>query len=169
MRIDVKLSPELQAVIFAMRSLDRTIAKIVRREVKKVAEPEWKKALAERANTRLQQRVLVNTSNISVSNQNVRATSAQKGRPLSGGFEPKYDWHAAEFGADRNRVMEYTRRSRNGGRHKVRRRIGNGLPARKKTGYVVYPAAHEMVPRLGALFFQTVYRAIATATEGKQE
>lgn len=169
MRIDVKLSPEMRAVIFAMRSLDRTIAKMVRQEVKKVAAPEWRKALAERAMSRLQQRALVSTSTVSVSNQNVRASSAMKGRPLSGGFDPKYDWHAAEFGADPNREMEYTRASRKGGRHKVKRRVGNGLPARKASGHVIYPAAHEMIPRLGRLFFQTVYRTVATATEGKQE
>lgn len=169
MRIDVKLSPELQAVIFAMRSLDRTIAKIVRREVKRVAQPEWMKALEKRARTSLQKRVLVNTATIAVSNQNVRASSAMKGRPLSGGFDPKTDWHAAEFGADQNRVLDYTRKSRNGGRHNVKRRIGSGLPARNGRGYVFYSAAAEMVPRLGRLLFQTVYRTAATATEGKQE
>ena len=169
MRIDVKLSPELQAVIFAMRSLDRTIAKIVRREVKKVAQPEWMKALERRAKTSLQKRVLVNTATIAVSNQNVRASSAMKGRPLSGGFDPRTDWHAAEFGADPARILEYPRRSPKGTRHRVKRRIGRGLPARDGAGHVFYPAAREMVPRLGRLLFQTFYRTTANATEGKQE
>lgn len=169
MRIDVKLSPELRAVLFAMRSLDRTIAKFVRREVKAMAQPEWMSALSRRAKSRLQQRVLVSTATVAVSNQNIRVASAMKGRLLSGGFDPKTDWHAAEFGADQSRVLDYSRRSRKGGRHNVKRRIGRGLPARKAGGYVFFEAAHEMIPRLGRLLFQTVYRSIATATEGKQE
>jgi len=169
MRIDARLSPEFRATILALRSVDKTIAKMVRQQVKRIAAPEWQKALAERADTRLQQRVLVNTAVITVSNQNVKAQSASKGRPLSGGLEPKHDYHAVEFGANRARVMEYGRKSRNGGRHIVKRRIGNGLPARNSKGHVFWPAAREMVPRLGRLFVQTTVRTIATALEGKQE
>ena len=169
MRIDVRQSPELQAAILAMRTVDRTIRKMVRQQVKATATPEWKKGLAERADTRLQHRVLVDTAAVTPSDQNLRIQSAMKGRPLSGGFEPKYDWHAAEFGADRNRVLKYTRRSRNGGRHRVERRIGNGLPARNTAGHVFYPTAANMIPRFASLIVQTTVRTIATALEGRQE
>lgn len=169
MRLDVKASRELLATIYATRSLDRTIAKMNRQETKRIAAPEWKKALAERADSKLEHRVLVDTSVVSVSDQNVRIRSASKGRPLSGGFNPKTDYHAAEFGADRNRRTTYKRRSAKGGSHSVTRRTASGLKPRNPNGYVFFPAAREMIPRLASLWVQTTVRTIANAFEGKQE
>lgn len=169
MRIDVRDSTEIRATILAMRTVDRTIQKMVRQQIKTTATPEWKKGLAERADTRLQHRVLVDTAVVTPSNQNLRIQSATKGRPLSGGFEPKYDWHAAEFGVDRNRQITYTRRKVGGKVHKVTRRIGPGLPARKASGHVFYPTAADMTHRFARLVVQTTVRTIGTALEGKQE
>lgn len=169
MRIDVRQSPEMLAVIYAMRSLDTAIAKMVRQHIKRVAAPEWTKALERRANTALERRVMVNTATVAVSNQNVRVTSANKGRKLSGGLNPKTHWHAIEFGADRNTPVKYRRKSPRGKTHTVTRHVARGLKDRKPKGYVFYPAGNEMVPRLGALAFQTVWRSIATALEGKKE
>lgn len=169
MRLDVKKSRELLATIYAIRSLDRTIAKMNRQETKRIAAPEWKKALAERADTRLEHRVIVDTSVVSVSDQNVRIQSASKGRALSGGLAPKADYPAIEFGADQRRKTTYQRRSPKGRPHKVTRHATRGLKPRNGNGYVFFPAAREMVPRLAALWVQTTVRTIATAFEGKQE
>lgn len=169
MRIDVTESQELRATMLAMRTVDRTIQKMVRQQIKQTATPEWKKGLAERADTRLQHRVLVDTAVVMPSNNNLRIQSAMKGRPLSGGFEPKYDWHSAEFGVDRNKRITYTRRNVKGKVHRVTRRVGNALPARKAGGYVFYPTAADMTPRFARLVVQTTVRTIATALEGKQE
>ena len=152
-----------------MRTVDRTIQKMVRQQIKSVATPEWKKGLAERADTRLQHRVLVDTAVITPSNQNLRIQSATKGRPLSGGFEPKYDWHSAEFGVDRNRQITYTRRNVKGKVHRVTRQVGPALPVRKAGGYVFYPTAADMTPRFARLVVQTTVRTIGTALDGKQE
>ncbi len=158
------------AVILAMRSVDRTIAKMVRRETKRIAAPEWMKALNRRANSALESAVMVNTATVAVSNQNVRITSANKGRPLSGGLAPKQDWHAVEFGADREQKVTYNRRARgDGALHNVTRRVARGLKTRNSKGYVFYPAAREMVPRMASLWVQTVVRTIGEALEGKQE
>lgn len=152
-----------------MRTVDRTIQRMVRQQIKLTAGPEWKKGLAERADTRLQHRVLVDTAVVTPSNNNLRVQSANKGRPLSGGFAPKEDWHSVEFGVDRNKQITYTRRNVKGKVHRVTRRVGNALPARKAGGYVFYPTAADMVPRFGRLVVQTTVRTIATALEGKQE
>ncbi|QCQ16987.1 hypothetical protein [Microbacterium sp. RG1] len=146
MRLDAKASPELLAAIYAIRSLDKTIAKMIRQQTKRVAAPETTKAMAERADTRLEHRVMVNTAVVSVSNQNVRIQSARKGRPLKGGLDPKTDWYAVEFGGKAHQ-----------------------LKPRNKRGYVFYPAAREMIPRLARLWIETTVRTIATAFEGKQE
>jgi len=167
--LDVLKSRELLATIYAVRSLDKTIQKMLRRETKRIAAPEWSKALAERADTRLEHRVLVDTSVVTVSNQNVRVQSASKGRPLSGGLSPKADYPAIEFGADKARKTTYTRRSPKGKTHKVTRRAATGMKPRNGNGYVFYPAAVEMIPRMARLWVQTTVRTIASALEGKQE
>lgn len=169
MRIDVKASRELLATIYAIRSLDKTIQKMIRQHTKTTAAPEWKKALAERANTRLEHRVLVDTSVVTVSNQNVRIRSASKGRALSGGLEPKFDYPAVEFGADVSKVTTYTRRSRKGRVHRVTRHTSSAMKPRRSDGYVFGPAAAEMIPRLARLWVETTVRTIATAIKGKQE
>lgn len=167
-RLDVTASRELLATILTMRACDRTIAKMVRKETRAVAEPAWRQALAERADSRLSQRVLVNTAVVSVSNQNVRVKSAMKGRPLSGGLNPKTDWHAIEFGADTGKTTTYDS-FRGHTRFPVTRHTARQLQPRRRSGYVFYPAANEMIPRLAALWVQTVVRTIATALGGETE
>lgn len=167
MRIDVFKSPELLATIYALRSIDKTLQAQIRKATRSVAEPEWKKALAERALTKIEHRVIVDTARISASNQNVRAQAANVGRPLVGGLNPKIYYPAVEFGV-KNKKATYNRTSRKGKRHKVTRTIGTGLPAPRKNG-PFWGSAKEMVPRLARLWVQTTVRTIATALEGKQE
>ncbi|AOX46706.1 hypothetical protein [Microbacterium sp. BH-3-3-3] len=157
------------ATIYAIRSVDRTLQKQIRQQTKRVAAPEWTKALAERADTRLEHRVIVGTAVVTVSNQNVRIQAAGKGRALKGGLQPKRDYNAVEFGANTGKLT-YQRRSRNGGTHRVTRVINTQLkPHAGKRGYVFWPTAREMVPRMGRLWVQTTVRTIANALEGKQE
>lgn len=170
MRIDAKASPELRATILAVRALDKTLQKTIRQHTKQVAAQAWMEALRSRAQTKLEHRALVDTAVVAVSNQNVRIRSASKGRPLSGGFSPKLHGHAAEFGADQTTPTTYQRKSRTGGSaHQVTRRATTGLRPRNREGYVFWPTAREMVPRLASLWVQTTVRTIATALEGKQE
>lgn len=168
MRLDVTNSRELLATIYAVRALDKTLQKMIRVHSKAITLREWRQSLAQRADTRMQQRMLVDTSAVAVSNQNIKLQSANKGRPLSGGLNPKSDWFIPEFGVTPKQIT-YTRHSRKGGTHRVTRRTGPNLNPRKKTGHVIYPAAREMVPRIASLWVQTVVRTIATALEGKQE
>ncbi|WP_295012493.1 hypothetical protein [uncultured Microbacterium sp.] len=167
MRLDVLKSRELLATIYAIRSLDKTIQKMIRQETKSIAAPEWTKALTKRANTALEQQVIVNTAVVSVSNQNVRAQSANKGRPLSGGLNPKTDYPAVEWGADDD-TQVYERRSRKGGMHSVKRHTARQFK-RRSSGYVWGPTVQEMIPRLARLWVQTTVRTIANAIDGKQE
>lgn len=171
MRLSVKESPELLATVLAIRSLDRTLQKTIRQHTKAVVAPAWQAALEERATTRLQRRALSSTSVVAVSNQNVTVKAGSKGRKLSGGFDPKVHKHAAEFGADKTKPTTYKRRNRGsgGGSHSVTRVVTTGLPDRRKGGYVFWPAAAEMTPRLASLWIQTVVRTIAEALEGKRE
>lgn len=169
MRIDVRGSRELRAVILALRSVDKTIRQVVRRETKRIAEPEFRKALAQHTMTRVENYVLVNTAVLRVSDQNIRMMSASKGRPLSGGLSPKTDYAAAEFGAKRDKETTYTRVGRRGGTHSVTRHTARQFRPRNRKGYVFYPTVREIIPRLGSLWAQITVRALGNATEGKQE
>lgn len=166
LRISVWNSRELRAVLSALGSLDREVQGHIRRETKSMAETAWKQAVAERASTRLEQRVLASTARAQASNQNVMLRSAHIGRSLSGGLKPSEHYHAVEFGSGRRGSYDtYTRRSKRGGTHQVRRRTTNQLRNRNRDGYAVYPAAAELIPRIASLWVQTTMRAIHEAFE----
>lgn len=167
--IDARESRELRAVVLAIANVDKTLRKMIRQFTKAMAAPEFQKAMAARATTRLEQRALVDTSVVTVSDRNVRMQSASKGRPLSGGFNPKTDYAAVEWGVDKNRRTTATRRGRGGSTHKVTEPMPSNLKGRSREGHVFGPASRAMVARIMRLWAQTTVRTIANATEGKQE
>ena len=166
-RLDVRQSRELRATIFALRAIDTTLAKQIRQQVKALGTPQWRDELARRATTQLEQRVIADTAVVSVSNQNVRLQSAGKGRPLSGGLNPKRDYLPIAWGASPSRTT-YTRHTKHG-THKVTRNTHAPFKRPLRGGYVFRPAAEAMVSRFASLFVQTTVRTIATALEGRKE
>jgi hypothetical protein len=168
-RLNVLNSRELLAVLLAVRGADKAIQAQVRKHTKSIALPEWRQALAEHATTRLQHRALVSTARVAVSNQNVRLSSATVGRPLKGGLNPKTTYYAPEFGANRAKRTTYTATSRRGRQFTVKsRRTTQQLPPRRRAGHVFGPAVSQIVPRIAALWVQTVVRTLAEAFEGKR-
>jgi len=171
MRISIFSSKELQAVLLAMRSLDKELAKQLRQQTKAVVGPEWTKAVKENAQTRLEQRVLADTARVAISNQNVTLKSASVGRRLSGGLLPKESAYAVEFGADRfqpGQGRTYQSTSVRGNKFTVRNRNTVGqLRSRNKKGYVVYPAVAEVIPKIASLWVQTVMRGLHEAFESR--
>lgn len=168
LRIDAKLSPELLATLAAIRAVGKTLQKQIRDQTKRVAGPEWMKALAHHADTRLEHRVIVDTAAVSVSNQNVRMQSANKGRKLTGGLQPKRDFPAIDRGTNTDKTTTYQRKTKHG-THSVTRHTTRQFKPRRKGGYVFWQTAKEMVPRFGRLWVQTTVRTLANALEGKQE
>jgi hypothetical protein len=165
--IDINGSRELQAAVLGIRRAEKEIQKQIRTQTREKLLPEWQQAVRERAETRLEQRVLVDTARVKMSNQNVRLSSATVGRKLSGGLDPKTQAAAAEFGADRAVKGTYTARSRKGKSFKVTRHTRAQLRGPRRGGYAVYPAAKAMIPRFAALWVQTVVRTFHEGIEGK--
>jgi len=165
--IDINGAPALQAAVLGLRRAEKDIQKQVRTQTREKLLPEWQKAVRERADTRLEQRVLADTARVKMSNQNVRLSSATVGRKLSGGLDPKTQAAAAEFGADRNVKVTYDARSRKGKTYKVTRHTRAQLRPVRKGGYAVFPAAKELIPRFAALWVQTVVRTFHEGIEGK--
>lgn len=165
MRISVFDSKELQAVLLSIRGFDAELRKQIRQQTKGMAQPEWQKAVTERANSNMEQRVLASTARVTASDQNVTLQSARIGRSLSGGLKPSEGYGGVEFGANRNVRTTYTATSTKGKSFQVTRRTRSQFRSRNRTGYVVYPAAAEMIPRLAALWAQTVVRTFNEAIE----
>lgn len=164
-RVSAQTNSALRATILAIKTLDRDLKKELRGRVRTVGLVEWRGALAREASTTLERRVLVDTARINVSDQNVRIRSAAgKRRVTSGGLSPVEYGRAVEFGANRQKVTTY-RSSRGSTRFPVTRHTARQMRPRKRSGYVFFPAAAEMTPRLLALWVQTTVRTIAEALE----
>lgn len=171
-RLSVKNSRELMTVLLAIRAAPTEIQKAIRQQIKTFTTPELTSAMAEQlsmsAGFRMQDRVLIKTARVTMSNQNVRLSSATVGRKLKGGMNPKTDYAAAEFGADRQRRSTYSATSRKGRTFNVTRHTTRQLPLRNKKGWVFWPAVAELVPRVAAVMVQTTVRVISEAFEGRR-
>lgn len=163
MRIDVRGSDALKDMVLAINQSGRDVQRVIRLYTKSELTRPWLEAINKRASTALERRVISSTATVSVSNQNVRIQSAAKGRKLSGGLNPKTEFPAVEFGANRNKVTSYTRKG-----HRVKRRTAVQMRPRNKSGYVFYPAASEMIPRLARLWVQTVVKVYGDIFDGRK-
>jgi len=160
-------SRELGDVVTALKAARRDIRNDIARGTREVMNPVWRQLVSERAFLRVDEKVLGTGVRIMAGNPPTLVAAASK-RRLRGGLVPAEQWHALEFGADRDAVSTYTRRSRNGGTHQVKRRhTTRQLPARTRHGHVVFPAAREIAPRMAALWVQIIVRKFSDAAEGR--
>lgn len=162
LRIDVRSSRELQAVILSIRQANKTVQAEIRRHTKPMVQTEWRSALAQESLTRFENRVLVDTARVAVSNQNVKLKAGGLARRLRGGGRVRELAAQAEFGAG---LSWATTRSRKG--REYQRRSGDQFRPYNKSGYVAYPAAARIIPRLAALWVQTAVRTMHEAFERK--
>ena len=166
-RISAFASKEIQATILLLKGADRTIAKELRAQSKKVIQPVWQEAIKANAQTALEVRVLGDTARATVSDQNVTLTAGGIGKALRGGAKPLDIFHAVEFGADRDKEAGYSTH-RKGTRYDIRaRQTQRQFKRRNLKGYVAYPAAAEVIPRVASLWVQTVVRTFHEIIEGK--
>lgn len=118
-----------------------------RKAVKAMAQPAWQAETRRLARSKQEVKVLSTTSRAVVSNQQVTLTSGSSAKKLSGGGRPRDLARGVEFGtvAKHRRFKSYQR-----------------------AGYVVYPAAAKVIPRIASLMTQTVVRTLHEAWEGKR-
>lgn len=158
-RISLLVSRDLAVMVQAARSLPAEVSKQLRAHTRRVVEPAFQEEMRERAETRLEQRVLVDTARVSVRDDNVTLKSATVGKVH--GTPASVLAGAAEFGANPDRTV--ATRSRKGTPY--RRRLGPVFRRPRRRGYVFHPAVQAFIPRAGALWFQTVYRTVAETFE----
>jgi hypothetical protein len=143
------------------RALEQEVAKLHQNGIRLQAESHGK------AYNLVVDQLLVATGRVAVSDQNVTLKSATVGRKLSGGLNPKTDAAAVEFGADHGKVT-YQATNRQGTTYNVTRNTRAQLRPRKSTGYVVYPAAASIIPRIASLWIQTTARTIYDMLDGRR-
>jgi hypothetical protein len=164
--ISVMESRELQATVLALKQMDSTVRKAINAENRSQMVPEWREALATKASTSLEQRVLLGGTRVALGPERVTLMAATSTKKLSGGASPQEIAAAVEFGAEK-RPQKISARSRKGKPYTYERRINRQFKQRKKSGHVAYPAAAELAPRFAALYVQTAMKKMNDAFEGK--
>ena len=156
MQLDVRKSPSLVAAIQVMVTMPREAAKATRKYTKAVVQPEWKRGVADHAPAaRMFQSRIVAPTAAYVTDRGVRLVSG-KGDLV----------RQTEFGAAREQYVSYTRKGRRGGKSQhVTRRTARQFYHYNPDGYAVYPAARDLIPRIAALWVQTIYRTVAETIE----
>lgn len=158
-RISVLVSKELMTLVQALDGADAELKKQIGKHTRIVVGPVWKESVLGLVTTRLQTRVLGNTANVGVTAQSVFLRSARTGQ-LRRGVPASSLAHAVEFGAKREEYRAV--RGKNG---TYQRRTKRQFMLPRSRGYVVYPAARSVIPRILALWTHTAYRTIHEVLE----
>lgn len=160
-RISVLVSRDLMVLTQAVRQMEPEMRKQIRAHTKPVVEPVWREAVRANVSDRLETRVLSDTARVSVSDQNVILKSATVGKV--GGVPASVLAPGTEFGANPDKQIRSKTRA---GRTYTRRR-GRQFKLPRSRGYVVYPAAREVIPRIASLWLQTAIRTMHEVLEQK--
>lgn len=150
-KIEVKNSREMQAALLALQTVGKDIKAQVRKYTRQMILPEWKKGLESRATSKLDSKVLVKSSSVQVRDTNVVLKSGAKGKL-------KDLTKAVEFGTDRDSWSEYQGKSPKGKPYKIKRHTRRQLAWHRQEGRVVYPTANDLIPRVAALWVQTIIK-----------
>lgn len=155
--LDVRGDERLLAAARVLRDFESFTPEITRR-VQRTMSPVWRGLISRKAGRwNRDQAVLARNARIEGIAPPV-ARAADSTRAMRGGFVPAEQWHAVEFGANREKVTTYMRRGPNGDLHRVTRHTSRQMPPRIRKGRIVYPAFAELVPRLASMWVQTIMR-----------
>lgn len=152
-RISLLVDSPLRDLAVVYRVVPAELRKQINRATKTAAQPIWKTETAERATTRIQQRSLVDTAKVGVTNRNVFLRS--------GGGRYAALASAAEFG--RPTAAPIKSRSKRGKAYQ--RTTGSLFGDRNQRGKVVFPASRESISRFASLWIQTSIRTLHEAGE----
>lgn len=162
-RISLNIDSPLRSMLLAVRSVPADVRKQINQHTRRAAEPIWQGEVRERAATRVQQRVLVSTARVGVTDRNVALRSATVGS-VRRGVPASRLASAAEFGMNPGKVI--TSKLKTGKPYK--RRAGAAFPPTRRGGYVIYPAVSDAIPRIASLWVQTAVRTILDAFDGRR-
>ena len=154
-RISLLVDSPLRDLALLMRQVPGELRRQIGKATKSEAKPIWFQEVREYAHTLLQQRVIVNSADVSVTARNVTLKAGAKGR-RSNGTPNVVLIRAAEFGMGENKEIQS--KTRKGKAYK--RRAGNAFGPSKRSGNAVYPAVSRVLTRIASLWVQTAHRTI---------
>jgi hypothetical protein len=154
----------LQAAVLAFKVADRGLRKEINDATRTTFNAPWRSAIATRARTPLESRVLVPGARVAAGNPPVFVAATSK-RRLRGGLVPDTGGAPVEFGAA-DRVVTYSRRSPRGNVHKVTRHTRRQLPRSRRAG-PVWGAVAEFGGRAASLWVQMIVRTYYKAADGR--
>lgn len=170
MRVRVDSAPkELAAAVIAMRKADKDIRRQINTSVRETFNPVWKQGLeqASASQPSLSRQVMLNGARIAAGNPPALIAGASKRAIKGTRVKPVDHWHAFEFGANRDSQTAYTRVSRRGKSHQVKRHTNRHLRPRNQSGYIAFPTLDELKPRIASFFIQSVIRSYMDALDRK--
>jgi hypothetical protein len=164
----VEGSRELQAVILALKLLDKTLRPELYKRTREKILPEWRDTIMDNLSRDgfpvLESRLILKNTKVSVGTQGISlgaATSVRKA--VSGGLKPSQDYYLAEFGAD-PRVAEIKGR-RGTTTYYYKRMINTGFKRRTQRGRYAYKAGAEIAARAVALWVESVVQIVYESFE----
>lgn len=161
-RISLSIDSPVRSMLLAMRRVPADVRKQIGQQTKRAAQPIWFEETRAGAVTRQQQRVLVNTARVGVTQRNISLRAGQTGSLRSGTSVSRLAV-GNEFGM--SPAKQITSSTKGGKSYK--RAAGPQFPARRPSGYVFHPAAKRSIPRVASLWVQTAVRTIMDAFDGK--
>lgn len=161
-RISLLIDSPLRRMLLSLRTVPAEARKQAQKYANAAAIPIWKEETRDRAGTRLEQRVLVDSARVGVTARNITLRSGGVGK-LSSGTPASVVAIAAEYGMGQGKEIATT--SRKGTPYK--RRAGAAFRAPKRGGYVFNPAVRDAVPRIASVIIQSVRRSLFDALDGK--
>jgi hypothetical protein len=160
--LDVLKSPELQAAILGMRAARKNIAADINKRTRSEVKPLWQAELARHADDTMDYRTMVPNARVAVSTRQVSLVAGTSGRAFSGGFTPKFNWPAREYGMHNHRVQVQTR-SRKGKTYTRTTTIGTQHPRRRKKGRIAGPAAGDVGHRIVSIWVANIVDGFRTS------
>lgn len=166
--ISVKGSKELQAIVLALKTVDKTLRPEMYARTRQHILPDWTTGIQERINAQPYSKVntaLMKGQRVSVGTQGVSVLAAQSSKAVRPGstLTPRQNWAAAEFGTKPREVVVRGRRGST--QYNYRRKIMTGFLPNNRKGKFAFRQAEEIISRSVAMWVQTVVQVISEAVD----
>jgi hypothetical protein len=166
--ISIKGSKELQAIVLALKTVDKTLRPEMYSRTRQLILPDWQTGIQEKINAKPYSKVntaLMKGQRVSVGTQGVSVLAAQSSKSVRPGstLTPRENWAAAEFGTKPREALIRGRRGET--QYAYRRRIMTGFLANNRKGKFAFRQAEEIISRSVALWVQTVVQVISEAVD----
>ncbi len=167
--LSVTGSRELQAVVLALKNVDKTLRPEMYARTRQHILPDWSTGIQERINARegakLHSALLMKGTRVGVGTQGVKVEAATSSKAIRKGstLKPSANFYLAEFGANPKEVTVNGRRGATS--YTYKRTVNTPFLSRSRKGRFTYRVAENIVSRSVAMWVQTVVQVISEAVE----